>query len=87
MAAEAPGPLLAACLWVLAVSALAMLPIRLQILPGLLLLALAPALLWWLGSVFGPVAVALGVLTVLSLFRRPLAALVRRAVLSVGGGR
>ena len=40
---------LACCLWVLAASGTAMLPMRRQMLPGLALLASAPVLIAWLG--------------------------------------
>lgn len=71
-------PLLLACLWVIAASAVALLPMRVQILPGVLLLLAAGPLLWVLAGAQG-VAVALaGGLVVLSVFRRPLGAVLRR---------
>ena len=40
---------LASCLWVLAASGTAMLPMRRQMVPGLALLATAPVLMVWMG--------------------------------------
>jgi hypothetical protein len=79
-------PLLAAGLWALAVSATALLPMRRQIVPGLALLAAAPPLIWWLAAAYGPLAAAAGGLAVLSTFRRPLAALLRRLAGRAAGG-
>ena len=67
-------PLLLACLWVVAASATALLPLRAQVRPGLLLLAAAVPLVWSLALAHGAVAVVLGLLVLGSLFRRPLAA-------------
>ncbi|MFO1175712.1 MAG: DUF2484 family protein [Paracoccaceae bacterium] len=64
--------LVAACLWALAATVTALLPMRLQFPPGIVLLALAPVLLVWLAIVHGPLAVGLGLLAFLSMFRRPL---------------
>ena len=75
---DAVLPVLLASLWALAVTAVAFLPMRLQMAPGLALLLAAPALIWWLAAVVGPLAATLGVLAVLSTFRRPLGALLRR---------
>lgn len=72
-------PLLAACLWVFAGTATAVLPMRYQFAPGLTLLLLAPLLVAWIGFVHGPWLAFAGVLGVLSMFRRPLAYLARRA--------
>ncbi|MGR3452491.1 DUF2484 family protein [Pseudooceanicola sp.] len=66
------------CLWALAATVVAMLPMRQQYAPGIALLAAAPlliTLIWWdLGWVWGGLALA----GVLSMFRRPLAYLWRR---------
>lgn len=71
--------LIAGCLWVLAAAGTAMLPMRRQLAPGSLLLAAAPALILWIalsaGGWFGLAAL----LAFLSMFRRPLGALLRRA--------
>ncbi len=75
---------LASCLWVLAASGTAMLPMRRQMAPGLVLLLSAPVLVVWLGVQVGWAASAVAVLAVLSMFRRPLGALLRWAL---GRGR
>jgi hypothetical protein len=75
---------LACCLWVLAASGTAILPMGRQMAPGLALLASAPVLIVWLGVDFGWWAVGLALLAVLSMFRRPLGALLRWAT---GRGR
>ncbi len=75
---DAVPPVIAASLWALAVTAVAFLPMRLQVVPGLGLLLAAPALIWWLAAAVGPLAAGAGVLAVLSTFRRPLGALLRR---------
>jgi len=74
------GALIAGCIWVLAASATALLPLRRQMWPGLVLLLSAPVLLVWIGRVHGvwPVVLALGAFV--SLFRRPLWYLARRAM-------
>ena len=72
------GALIAACLWVLAATAIAFLPIRRQYLPGLILLAGALPLLVWLGQGYGPWVVLAALAAILSMFRRPLRYLVRR---------
>ncbi|WP_096786490.1 DUF2484 family protein [Rhodobacter sp. CZR27] len=72
-------PLLLACLWVIAASAVALLPMRVQILPGALLLLAAGPLLWQIGGAHGGLATLAGGLAVASMFRHPLRALVRRA--------
>ena len=73
-------PLIAACLWVLASSVTAMLPMRLQYGPGVSLLLAAPVLLAWIGLAHGPWSVLLATLAVLSLFRRPLIYFARKAL-------
>lgn len=78
-------PLILACLWVLVTAAVAFLPIRRQIVPGIALLVAAAVLLVWLIRDHGP-WVALPVAAVLlSMFRRPLAALIRCALRRPGG--
>lgn len=72
--------LIAACLWALAATAVAFLPMRAQYLPGGLLLLAAPAVVGWIAVVHGPFIAVLGLAAVLSLFRRPLSALLRRAL-------
>ncbi len=71
--------LIAACLWAVAATITAFLPMRLQYAPGLTLLLLAPALLVWVGAENGAWIAVIATLAVLSMFRRPLAYLLRRA--------
>ncbi|WP_397542274.1 DUF2484 family protein [Roseovarius salis] len=71
--------LVLACLWVLAGAGVAMLPMRWQIIPGLLLLAAAPVLVWRLAHEAGMLAAGLAALAVLSMFRRPLRHGLKRA--------
>ena len=71
--------LILACLWVLAATAVAMLPMRRQFLPGGALLFLAPvliAVIWWEHGVLFGFAALLGFL---SMMRNPLRYLWRRA--------
>lgn len=72
--------LIAACLWALAATVTALLPMRMQFPPGIVLLILAPVLLVWLAVVHGPLAVGLGLLAFLSMFRRPLIYFGRKAL-------
>lgn len=72
--------LIAASLWAIAATVTALLPMRLQYAPGLILLGLAVPLLAWLGYDRGLWAVLLALLAILSLFRRPLIYLVRKAI-------
>ncbi len=72
--------LVAACLWVLAATLTAFLPMRRQIAPGLVLLALVLPLLIWIGTSHGAWPAALGFLAFLSMFRRPLRYFGRRAL-------
>lgn len=71
--------LIAACIWVFAAVVVAMLPIRRQYVPGLMLLVAAPVLIVWIfiahGMWFG-IAALLGFL---SMFRNPLRYLWARA--------
>lgn len=65
-------PVLFAVLWVFAATGVAMLPMRRQFAPGVLLLAAAPVLIIWLGSQYGWIA-GLGALAAfISMFRNPL---------------
>ena len=72
--------LVAACLWALAATVTALLPMRLQFPPGIVLLILAPVLLVWLAIAHGPLAAGLGLLAFLSMFRRPLVYFGRKAL-------
>ena len=73
-------PLIIASLWVLAATVTAMLPMRLQYVLGLILLALAVPLLVWLGYDHGVWVVLLALLAILSMFRRPLIYVARKAI-------
>ena len=72
-----PLSLILACLWVLAAAIVALLPMRFQYVPGLALLILSVPLAVFVGVEVGWFWVALVVFAVLSMFRRPLMALVR----------
>lgn len=72
-----------ACLWVLAATGVAFLPRRWQYAPGLALLAAAVWLMWALAGEYGAWVVLPLVLAVVSMFRWPLAVLLRR----LGPGR
>ena len=73
-------PLILGCVWVLAAAATAMLPMRRQMVPGLALLAAAPVLLVWIGWMHGWLWLAIGLFAFLSMFRKPLWYLTRRAL-------
>ncbi|WP_372841735.1 DUF2484 family protein [Phaeovulum sp.] len=73
-------PLILACIWALAATATALLPLRLQIWPGLPLLLAAPVLMVWIGLEHGFWPVAALLAAFVSLFRRPLWYLARRAM-------
>lgn len=68
--------LIAGCLWVLVATVTAMLPMRRQMAPGLLLLATAPLLILWIAASVAWWVGALALLAFLSMFRRPLGALI-----------
>ncbi|EAQ12001.1 uncharacterized protein DUF2484 [Maritimibacter alkaliphilus HTCC2654] len=61
--------LIAGCLWVLAASLIAFLPIRQQIIPGTILGLSAFALLGWIGYQNGWIWTAVGIFAFVSLFR------------------
>ena len=71
--------LILACLWVVAGTITAFLPMRRQMIPGLALLITAPALLVWIGVVHGWVWAALCLLAIGSMMRNPLIYLYKRA--------
>jgi hypothetical protein len=58
--------------WALASAAVAMLPMRLQYVPGVLLLLAAPGLILWIALAVGWWAGVLACLAFLSTFRNPL---------------
>ena len=72
--------LILGCLWVLASTATAMLPMRRQMVPGVALLLAAPVLLWFIASEHGHLVFGLTLLAALSLFRNPLIYFARRAM-------
>lgn len=72
--------LLLGCLWVIAAAVTAMLPMRRQYPPGIVLLVAAPGLLGYIGWQHGVWWVVAGTLAVVSMFRRPLWYMGRRAL-------
>lgn len=73
-------PLVFGCLWVLAAAVTAMLPMKRQMLPGVILLVAAPALLIWIGWVHGWIWATLATFAFLSMFRNPLLYFARRTL-------
>lgn len=71
--------LIAGCFWVLAATIVAFLPFRAQFPPGIALLAVAPALLGWIGFEHGLWVTLAGTLAFASMFRNPLIYFLRRA--------
>ncbi len=71
---------LCACLWVLAATATALLPMKLQMLPGLMLLALAPVLIGVIGWHYGWIWAVFGVFAFVSMFRNPLIYFAKKAM-------
>lgn len=72
--------LIAGSVWVIVASLTAMLPMRRQMLPGLALLLSALVVLIWIGISHGWLWATLGLLAFLSMFRRPLSYLWRKAL-------
>jgi len=73
------APVIAAVLWVFAATATAFLPMRRQMVPGVILLVLAPVLIVWLGAQHGWFWVIPMLLGFLSMFRNPLIYLWKRS--------
>jgi hypothetical protein len=69
-----------ACLWVIAATVTAFLPMRRQFVPGITLLIAAPLLIVWLGYDHNWWLAGLGLAGFLSMFRNPLIYLIRRAM-------
>ena len=67
------------CLWVLFSAIVAMLPMRYQYPPGIVLLLAAPVLLGWIAWDHGGWLFAAGLFAFVSMFRNPLIYLYRRA--------
>ncbi|MFD1157452.1 DUF2484 family protein [Roseovarius aestuarii] len=68
------------CLWVLAASVVALLPLRYQYAPGIMLLLAAPVLIYLIGRNVGSWAGAAAALAFISMFRKPLRYFARRAM-------
>lgn len=66
-------PLLFACLWVVAATLVAFMPMKIQMIVGLPLLAAALGLIVWLSIAHGLLLGALGLAACLSMFRKPIA--------------
>ena len=72
-------PLILAALWVLLAAAVAFLPMRAQMVPGVALLLAAPVLILWIGAHHGWFWVIPALLAFLSMFRNPLIHFWKRA--------
>jgi len=80
-----PLSLTLASLWIIAAAGVAMLPMRWQYAPGLALLVLALPLTVMVGRETGWIWVAAVLFAVLSMYRRPLWALLRHLRRRIGG--
>ena len=72
-------PVILACVWVLVATVTAMLPMRGQMVPGLILLVSAPVIIGWMAVAHGWWWGLLGLAAFASMFRNPLIYLYRRA--------
>ena len=72
-------PVVIAALWVLAATVVALLPMRMQYVPGVALLLVAPVLIIWLEVLYGWWVGVLALLAFISMFRNPLRYLLARA--------
>ncbi|MGB7262808.1 MAG: DUF2484 family protein [Albidovulum sp.] len=70
---------LLACLWVLAATLVAFLPMRRQFAPGLALLIVAPAIIIWLTSAINVWVGLAALVGFISMFRNPLRYIAKRA--------
>ncbi len=68
------------CLWVFAAAGVAMLPMRRQYVPGVLLMCAAPVLIWLMMQQFGLIVGLCALFAFLSMFRNPLRYFARRAM-------
>lgn len=68
---------LLSCLWVLAGTITAVLPMKYQYLPGTILLLIAPVLIIWLAIDYGWWLGVVGLFAFVSMFRRPLVYYIR----------
>ena len=73
-------PLIFGAIWIVVGAITALLPMRAQRYPGLPLLIAAPFLLIWVGLTHGMLWTAFGAFAFLSMFRRPLNYLSRKAL-------
>lgn len=69
-----------ACLWAIAATVVALLPMRQQMVPGVTLLAAAPVLIVWIGVDHGFWWALGGFAAFASMFRKPLVYFARRAL-------
>ena len=74
------GSLIVGALWVIAAALTALLPMRRQMVPGLVLILAAPVLLVWIGREHGFWWLAFGLFAFLSMFRKPLIHFARKAL-------
>lgn len=74
------APLILGALWVIAAAVTAMLPMRMQYVPGVSLLICAPPLIGWIGYEHGLIWTLFALFALLSMFRRPLLYFARRAL-------
>lgn len=72
--------LITGALWVLASAVVALLPMRRQYAPGVVLLVMAPLLILWIGWMHGWIWAVLGLFAFVSMFRNPLRYLWRKYV-------
>lgn len=79
--------LLAGCLWVFASAVTAMLPVRRQYLPGIMLLVLGPVLIGWLAYEHGIWIALLSVFAFASIFRKPLTYIAQKGLGMLVGPR
>ena len=72
--------LISGAVWVVLATIVALLPMRFQWVPGLILLIVAPGLLAWIAIDHGWYWFAAGAFGFVSMFRKPLGFLMRRAL-------
>lgn len=73
-------PLFFGCLWILLAAVVAMLPMKRQMLPGTILLIVAPFLLAWIGWYHGWGWALACIIGFASMFRNPLIYFARRSL-------
>lgn len=74
------APLILGGLWIIAAALSALLAMRHQMVPGLVLILAAPVLLAWIGREHGFWWLAFGLFAFLSMFRKPLIHFARKAL-------